>query len=130
MGLALAGAALGALACAAATGAVAAVLRAAAARGASALLRAQGNLRFWLGPAVGLEQLIRAEALSERGFFRTIHPDDLTPARLIAEIDDLLGRVNGDAGDVNLNGLPAAAAELEAALYDVTRSARTGTTAR
>jgi predicted glycosyltransferase len=76
------------------------------------------------------EQLIRAEALSERGFFRTIHPDDLTPARLIAEIDDLLGRVNGDTGELNLNGLPAAAAELEAALYDVTRTARTGTTGR
>jgi predicted glycosyltransferase len=76
------------------------------------------------------EQLIRAEALSERGFVRTIHPDDVTPAGLIAEIDDLLGRVNGDAGELNLNGLPAAAAELEAALYEATHAARTGTTGR
>jgi predicted glycosyltransferase len=76
------------------------------------------------------EQLIRAEALSERGFVRTIHPDDVTPAGLIAEIDDLLGRVNGDAGELNLNGLPAAAAELEAVLYEGAHAARTGTTGR
>jgi predicted glycosyltransferase len=76
------------------------------------------------------EQLIRAEALSERGLVRTIHPDDLTPARIIAEIEELLGQTNGDAGDLNLNGLPAAAAELEAALHEAARAARTGTTGR
>jgi predicted glycosyltransferase len=63
------------------------------------------------------EQLIRAEALSERGLVRTIHPYDLTPARIIAEIEELLGQTSGDNGDLNLNGLPAAAAELEAALH-------------
>ena len=69
------------------------------------------------------EQLIRAEALSERGVLRTIHPDDLTPARIIAEIEELLGQASADANDLNLNGLPAAAAELEAALYDAAEGA-------
>jgi predicted glycosyltransferase len=77
------------------------------------------------------EQLIRAEALSERGFFRTIHPDDLTPARIIAEIEELLGQASGHANGLNLNGLHAAAAELEAALNEaVERAARTRATAR
>jgi predicted glycosyltransferase len=67
------------------------------------------------------EQLIRAEALSERGLVRTIHPDDLTPARIITEIEELLGQTGGDSGDLNLNGLPAAAAELEAALHEAAR---------
>src|SRR5918992_1584019 len=72
------------------------------------------------------EQLIRAEALSERGFFRTIHPYDLTPARIIAEIEELLGQASGHANGLNLNGLHAAAAELEAALNEaVERAART-----
>jgi predicted glycosyltransferase len=77
------------------------------------------------------EQLIRAEALSERGVLRTIHPDDLTPARIIAEVEELLGEASGDAGDLNLNGLPAAAAELEAVLHQAAaRTARTKVTAR
>jgi predicted glycosyltransferase len=77
------------------------------------------------------EQLIRAEALSERGVVRTIHPDDLTPARIIAEIEELLGQASADANDLNLNGLPAAAAELEAVLHQAAaRTARTKVTAR
>ncbi|MDQ3696215.1 MAG: hypothetical protein M3464_21755 [Chloroflexota bacterium] len=36
------------------------------------------------------EQLIRAEALSRRGLIRMLHPDDLTPARLLEELDALL----------------------------------------
>jgi predicted glycosyltransferase len=69
------------------------------------------------------EQLIRAEALSERGVVRTIHPDDLTPARIIAEVEQLLGETTGEAGDLNLNGLPAAAAELEAVLHEAAHGA-------
>lgn len=75
------------------------------------------------------EQLIRAEALSERGVVRTIHPDDLTPRRIIAEIEELLGQTSGGIGDPNLNelpnlnGLPAAAAELEAALHEAANGA-------
>jgi predicted glycosyltransferase len=69
------------------------------------------------------EQLIRAEALSERGVVRTIHPHDLTPARIIAEIEELLAQASGDPGDLNLNGLPAAAAELEAVLHEATHGA-------
>lgn len=77
------------------------------------------------------EQRIRAEALSERGVLRTIHPDALTPARIIAEIEELLGQTSGDAGDLNLNGLPAAAAELEAALHEAAEgAARPRATAR
>jgi predicted glycosyltransferase len=69
------------------------------------------------------EQLIRAEALSERGVVRTIHPDDLTPARIIAEVEELLGQASGHANGLNLNGLPAATAELEAALHEVAEGA-------
>jgi predicted glycosyltransferase len=64
------------------------------------------------------EQLIRAEALSERGVVRTIHPDELSPARIIDEIEVLLREPNGDAADLNLDGLPVAAAELEAVLHE------------
>jgi predicted glycosyltransferase len=77
------------------------------------------------------EQLIRAEALSERGVVRTIHPDDLTPARIIAEVEELLGQASGHANGLNLNGLPAATAELEAALHEVAAgAARRRTAAR
>jgi predicted glycosyltransferase len=77
------------------------------------------------------EQLIRAEALSERGVVRTIHPDDLSPARIIDEIEQLLGQPSRDAAGLNLNGLPAAAAELEAVLYEAAAgTARKGATAR
>jgi predicted glycosyltransferase len=69
------------------------------------------------------EQLIRAEALSERGVVRTIHPDDLTPARIIAEIEELLAEASGHANGLNLNGLPAATAELEAALHEAAEGA-------
>jgi predicted glycosyltransferase len=69
------------------------------------------------------EQLIRAEALSERGLVRTIHPDDLTPARIIAEIEELLRQASADANGLNLNGLPAAAAELDAVLHEAAQGA-------
>jgi predicted glycosyltransferase len=69
------------------------------------------------------EQLIRAEALSERGVVRTIHPDNLTPARIIAEVEDLLGQTSGRANGLNLNGLPAATAELEVALHEAAHGA-------
>jgi predicted glycosyltransferase len=69
------------------------------------------------------EQLIRAEALSERGVVRTIHPDDLTPARIIAEVEELLAQASADPNGLNLNGLPAAAAELDAVLHEAAHGA-------
>jgi predicted glycosyltransferase len=36
------------------------------------------------------EQLIRAEALSRRELLRMIHPDELRPKRLLAEMEHLL----------------------------------------
>jgi predicted glycosyltransferase len=62
------------------------------------------------------EQLIRATALSRRGLVRMIHPADLMPERLMQEVDELLGRSVRTEGNLNLDGLPAAAAELEATL--------------
>jgi predicted glycosyltransferase len=77
------------------------------------------------------EQLIRAEALSERGHVRTIHPDDLTPARIVAEIEELLRQTSAATNGLNLNGLPAAAAELDAVLHEAARgAARRRATAR
>jgi predicted glycosyltransferase len=62
------------------------------------------------------EQLIRAEALSRRRPFRMIHPDELTPRRLLAELTCLLEHAHGDQGGVAMEGLPAIAAELMAIL--------------
>jgi predicted glycosyltransferase len=61
------------------------------------------------------EQLIRAEALSRRGLLRMIHPKRLTPERLLVEMDRLLEEREPQA-TLALDGLPAAAAELDALL--------------
>jgi predicted glycosyltransferase len=38
------------------------------------------------------EQLIRAKAFARLGLLRYVHPDELTPDRLRAEVDGVLGR--------------------------------------
>jgi predicted glycosyltransferase len=62
------------------------------------------------------EQLLRAEALTRRGLVRMIHPSELSPGRLIDEITDVLERPAVAAVPVNMNGLLAVAAELDAIL--------------
>jgi predicted glycosyltransferase len=64
------------------------------------------------------EQVIRAEALSRCGLVRMINPSDLTPERLLAAVDELLGDPAALAPPFALEGLPAAAAELETLLRD------------
>lgn len=61
------------------------------------------------------EQLIRAEALSRRGLLRMIHPERLTPERLLEEMDRLLEQREPHP-TLALDGLPAAAAELDSLL--------------
>jgi predicted glycosyltransferase len=63
------------------------------------------------------EQLIRAEALSARGMLHMVHPDEATPERLRAEIERLLARPERPRR-MPMNGLPAAAAELDALLAE------------
>jgi predicted glycosyltransferase len=62
------------------------------------------------------EQLIRARALAERGLVRMIHPDELTPARLLQEVNGLLNAPAPPPAAVSLDGLPAVADELAALL--------------
>ena len=62
------------------------------------------------------EQLIRAEALSNRGLVRMIHPDELTPARLSQELEKLLERPVAAATQVRLDAAAATAAELDSLL--------------
>jgi predicted glycosyltransferase len=64
------------------------------------------------------EQLLRAEALTRRGLVRMIHPSELSPGRLIDEITDMLERPAVAARPVDMNGLLAVAAELDAILLD------------
>lgn len=59
------------------------------------------------------EQLIRAQALSERGLLRMIHPDELTPERLLAELDGLLEEPDPQRA-LSMPGLSTAAEELHA----------------
>jgi predicted glycosyltransferase len=58
------------------------------------------------------EQLIRAEALASRGLVRMLHPDDLTPERLLDEIEDLLD-LAPPPPTITMDGLANAAAELD-----------------
>jgi len=51
------------------------------------------------------EQLIRAEILSQRGLVRMIHPDDLTPSRLLGATRDMLAETAGAATPVPMDGL-------------------------
>jgi len=60
------------------------------------------------------EQLIRAKALAQRGLVRCIHPDELTPSRLLAAVDELLATVSPASESVPLGGLDTFVEELEA----------------
>lgn len=51
------------------------------------------------------EQLIRAEILSHRGLVRMIHPDDLTPARLLDAMYEVLTGTRAAAAPVPMDGL-------------------------
>jgi predicted glycosyltransferase len=62
------------------------------------------------------EQFRRAEALSERGLVRMIHPDDLAPGRLLAEVEILLANPAPRTARLAMEGLPAIGAALGAAL--------------
>jgi predicted glycosyltransferase len=70
------------------------------------------------------EQLIRAEALQERGVLSFLHPSLLTPHRLMAEILRLLGEPISLAPRPPMTGLATLAAELGAVLS--TRSPHPG----
>jgi len=60
------------------------------------------------------EQLIRAKALARRGLVRCIHPDELTPSRLLAAVDELLATGSPTSESVPLGGLDAFVEELDA----------------
>jgi predicted glycosyltransferase len=64
------------------------------------------------------EQLIRAEALSHLGHLRLVHPDDLTPQRMLAEIEAVIDSPFPTARPMPLDGLPGAAAALDELLTD------------
>jgi predicted glycosyltransferase len=62
------------------------------------------------------EQVLRAGLMSRLGLFRILEPSDLSPARLLAYALESLEHPIGDRPPVDLNGLAAAAAELEGIL--------------
>jgi predicted glycosyltransferase len=62
------------------------------------------------------EQFLRAEALSRRGLVRMIDPAELTPRRLLREVNDLLDHPPLAEAGLMFDGLPAVAAELDALL--------------
>ncbi|MGH2562825.1 MAG: glycosyltransferase family protein [Thermomicrobiales bacterium] len=59
------------------------------------------------------EQLIRAEALSQRNLIRMLHPDRLSPRRLLTELDLLVSSPR-DGLAVDFDGLSRVAFELDA----------------
>ena len=64
------------------------------------------------------EQLMRAEAMRRRGLLRMIHPDDLTPARLLREVIDLLEQPPRAGCPLNMGGASAFVEELAALAGD------------
>lgn len=68
------------------------------------------------------EQLIRASTMSERGLVRMVHPDALTPRRLVDEVVELVGHSVPTDRLPRFEGLPGAAAELEALLRPALRT--------
>ncbi len=64
------------------------------------------------------EQLIRTEALAACGLVRMLHPDDLSPSRLMAAVTDLLDHPPVANAAVAMGGVPAVAAELTTLLSD------------
>ncbi len=67
-----------------------------------------------------LEQLIRARAVTRRGAGRMIHPAELTPRRLLDEVNTLLKRPSSVATVLPLEGLTRVSEELESALLPQT----------
>lgn len=61
------------------------------------------------------EQWIRAERMSRLGFFTTIHPDELTPERLMRALDETLDS-SQIATSLNLNALSVVAERVKALL--------------
>jgi predicted glycosyltransferase len=72
------------------------------------------------------EQLIRAEALSRRGLLGMIHPAELKPQRLLAEMQRLLELPAPLPLRPTLGGLAAAAADLDAILVESRPTALAG----
>jgi predicted glycosyltransferase len=64
------------------------------------------------------EQVIRAEALRQRGLVRMIQPAELTPERLLADVEELLEHPDAVQPPFALDGLPAAATELDELLHE------------
>ena len=62
--------------------------------------------RVTFGVEENLEQLIRAEALSRRGLVRMLHPKEMTPGRLLAEVVELLGRPRQPMSGLDMEGVP------------------------
>ena len=60
-----------------------------------------------------VEQLIRAKALERRGLVRVVHPAELTPERLGAELRQLLAARSSPAPDFSLDGLDGFVAQLQ-----------------
>jgi predicted glycosyltransferase len=62
------------------------------------------------------EQWIRAERMSRLGLFKAIHPDDLTPERLMGCLNESLDSDGEIAPSLNLNALPVVAERVKALL--------------
>ena len=62
------------------------------------------------------EQLLRAEALQRRGVVQMIHPADLSPNRLLREVEALLKQQTAARPGLPLDGLPAIAAAFDGLL--------------
>jgi predicted glycosyltransferase len=62
------------------------------------------------------EQWIRADRMSRLGLFKTIHPDDLTPERLIRCLNESLDSDGEITSSLDLNALPVVAERVNALL--------------
>jgi predicted glycosyltransferase len=69
--------------------------------------------RARFGSAASREQVIRAQAMQARGLTRMLHPDELTPARLLDHILDLLRCPTPPRVTLDMGGVQAATAEIE-----------------
>jgi predicted glycosyltransferase len=77
-------------------------------------------------PRVGpvQEQLIRAERMAQLGLLRALHPDRLTPARLMRAVMEELEAHDGDRRDayrVDLEGMSRVASSLKALVHNGAR---------
>lgn len=67
------------------------------------------------------EQLIRAEVLSRRGIVEMIHPNDLTPARLLDATRLVLSDARVVAAPVSMEGLPNVVSALQSLMPQLGR---------